>query len=97
MQTNVPSGRNIIKQVAANFLQAIEMILGVVGRFQWPGSSCLRDDGLAPIGKNHVSINSTEKKIEVYANIFIYACSYVIASEPTRTRPKHLLEETKII
>lgn len=77
MQKNVPNGRIVIKQVVAKFFQAIETILRVVGQFQWPGSSCSRDDGLAPIGTNHVSINSTEKKTEVYANIFIYACSYV--------------------
>ena len=75
METSVSSGRIAIKQVVAKFFKAIEMILRVVGRFQWPKSSCSRDDGLAPIGTKHVSIDSTAKKTEVYAYIFMYACS----------------------
>ena len=35
----------------------------------------VREDGLAQIGTKHVSINSTAKKTEVYAYIFMYVCS----------------------
>ena len=75
MQTSFPGGRIAIKQVVAKFFQAIETILLVVGQFQWPKSSCSRDDGLALIGTKYASIDSTMKKTELYANIFMYACS----------------------
>lgn len=97
MQTSVPSGRIAIKQVVAKFFTAIETILRVVGRFQWPKSSCSR----GPISTNwhKACFNQLHREENWSICIYLYVClfsSYVIAWTYTLSA-KNLLEATKII